>query len=224
MRTPEINGGDFTNTPVNEVTSGQTVETAEQIINPANFMTALRAGSALPIGYMAAKGHEFTGLAMTASAFLDKEGSVARWGVEHGKNWVTEIGRKADPIADKLLAVGVAAGTVAYEVGHGNPGLTIAILSEQVAIAGLSIYSEKQNPGKLEVGMIGKVGISFVFGYLAAKNLVHFDPIAHNETAREIMNNGANVIGVSALGLVGAAMRGYWRKIKNFRKNKQQSE
>lgn len=192
-------------------------EVAEQLINPANGMTVIRVLASLPTGYYAAKGHDLAGPAMILASATDMEGNVARWGARHGRGWLTEWGRKFDTVADKVLAVSVATGTLIGGLGStGETALTSSILAEQVAVAGIAIVAEKRNPGELQVPKIGKVGICLVFGYLAGKNLININAIEQNAGVHDVISAATNSLGFASLGVVALAAKGYIKSAFGF--------
>lgn len=204
-----------------EVDASIQSEIPEQINNPANWMTFGRLIAAPFIGWCAAKGYDITGPAMVIASMSDGEGNVARWGARRGYGWLTEIGRKFDPIADKVLAVSVGLGT--FMAGLGNSGetaLTGSILAEQIAIAGISMAAEKRHPGELHVSKIGKAGIALVFGYLTGKNMLNFTPVEQNAGAHDVISATTTSLGIGSIGVVGLAMKGYVKSAFHFgRKN-----
>jgi|GEM_PF-2059759 len=189
----------------------------EKLNNPANWMTWFRALSAIPICCMAAKGHNMAGPAVIIAAASDAEGKVARWGAHHGKGWLTEFGRKFDPIADKILTVSVAAGTLMGGLGNtGETALTGGILAEQIAVAGIAMVAEKRHPGELHVSKIGKAGICLVFGYLAGINMLNLNLIEQNAGVHNLTSGITTSLGIGSLGVVGLASKGYIKEAFNF--------
>jgi len=200
-----------------EGTSSVQQDIFEQPFNPANGMTVGRMLAAVPVGIMAAKGHEMAGPAMIVASLSDMEGNVARWGARRGWGWLTEWGRKFDTVADKILAVSVAVGTLIGGLGHtGETVLTGSVLTEQVAVAGIAMIAEKRNPGELHVSKVGKAGICLVFGYLAGKNLISIDSVEQNVGVHDALSATTNSLGFASLGVVALAAKGYIKSAFGF--------
>jgi phosphatidylglycerophosphate synthase len=116
----------------------------------------------------------------------------------------TKLGRKFDPIADKVFGVGVIGGGL---IGGQIPLLPgAAILATELATAGVSVTAQLMGRDP-EVSKVGKFGLMARFGtimtYLGANALA----VGGHEKVHDILYTGANAatVGAVALGAFSAA-------------------
>ncbi len=194
--------------------SFQQIETQRLVTTP-NAMTAFRAvGGPLLGAAMWRHGVDPTP-ALIATGLLagsDDEGHPIEWASKPGRERIRDklrlfpsaIGRKGDPIADKLLAGGVFLGGMAG--GIISPTDAIPILVAEGITATSSVYLDKAGY-EPRVNKLGKVIMGLRCAVMgAAIELNNLDGDIH-QVAQEVVHGGAVAAGVGGLISCGIIVR-----------------